>query len=181
VAGADVRASARRPERIVIVGLGNPVLRDDGVGLRAAGLLAERLAGAPVDVLQSSWGGMRFIDLLAGYGRAIIVDAIEWRRGPIGTVYRLTADQAIPTVRAMSYHDLSLGAALALGRALDIPLPAETVFFAVEAEETRTFGETLTPAVEAALPEVVRRVEAQLMQWNVRWGVPCTKPALRST
>jgi hydrogenase maturation protease len=179
--GDGVSALAARPERTVIVGLGNPLLRDDGVGLRAAGLLAERLAGSPVDVLQSSWGGMRFIDLLAGYDRAIVLDAIEWRRGPIGTVYRFTADQAIPTVRAMSYHDLSLGAALALGRALDIPLPAETVFFAVEAEETRTFGETLTPAVEAALPEVVRRVEAQLMQWNVRWGEPCMKPALHST
>jgi hydrogenase maturation protease len=181
MAGESRPASAPRPERIVIVGLGNPLLRDDGVGLRAAGLLAERLAGAPVDVLQSSWGGMRFIDLLAGYDRAIIVDAIEWRRGPIGTVYRLTPDQAIPTLRAMSYHDLSLGSALALGRALDIPLPAETVFFAVEAEETRTFGETLTPAVEAALPEVVRRVEAQLVQWKVRWGEPCTKPASHST
>ena len=181
MAGEGVMASAARPERIVIVGLGNPLLRDDGVGLRAASLLAERLIGASVDVLQSSWGGIRFIDLLAGYDRAIVLDAIEWRRGPIGTVYRLTADQAIPTVRAMSYHDLSLGSALALGRALDIPLPAETVFFAVEAEETRTFGETLTPAVEAALPEVVRRVEAQLMQWNVRWGEPCTKPVLHST
>lgn len=178
--GAAVTAT-ERPERIVVVGLGNPLLSDDGVGVHAARLLAERLAGAPVDVLQSSWGGMRFIDLLAGYDRAIIVDAIEWRRGPPGTVYRLTADEAIPTLRAVSYHDLSLGSALALGRALDIPLPAETVFFAVEAEVTRTFGETLTPAVEAALPEIVRRVEAQLMQWNTRWGERCTKPELRST
>ena len=165
------------PQRIVVVGLGNPLLTDDGVGLRAAALLAERLAEAPVDVLQSSCGGLRFIDLLAGYERAIIVDAIEWRRGPPGTVYRLTPDAAIPTMRAVSYHDVSLGNALALGRSLDIPLPVETVFFAVEAQDTRTFGEKLTPAVEAALPEVVKRVEAQLMQWNLQWGDSCTKPA----
>ena len=170
-----------RPERIVIVGLGNPLLTDDAVGLRAAALLAERLSGAPVDVIESSWGGMRFVDLLAGYDRAILLDAIEWRRGPPGTVYRLTPDAAIPTMRAVSYHDVSLGTALALGRSLDIPLPTETVFFAVEAQDTRTFGESLTPAVEAALPEVVRRVEAQLMQWNVQWGDTCTKPALHST
>ena len=169
------------PERIVVVGLGNPLLTDDAVGVRAAELLARRLAGAPVDVLQSAWGGLRFIDLLAGYDRAIIVDAIEWKHGPPGTVYRLTPDVAIPTMRAVSYHDVSLGTALALGRSLDIPLPAETVFFAVEAQDTRTFGEALTPAVEAALPELARRVEAQLMQWNVQWGDPCTKPALHST
>ncbi len=175
--------AAVAPQRIVVIGLGNPLLSDDGVGLRAAALLAARLAEAPapVDVLQSSWGGLRFIDLLAGYERAVIVDAIEWRRGPPGTVYRLTPDAAIPTLRAVSYHDVSLGTALALGRSLDIPLPGETVFFAVEAQDTRTFGEALTPAVEAALPEVVRRVEAQLMQWNVQWGEPCTKPALHST
>jgi hydrogenase maturation protease len=168
-------------ERIVVVGLGNPVLTDDAVGLQVAQALAERLAAAPVDVIQASWGGMRFIDLLAGYDRAVIVDAIEWKRGPPGTIYRLTADEAIPTLRAVSFHDMSMGSALALGRALDIPLPVEVVFFAVEALETRTFSEVMTPAVAAAVPEVVRRVEAQLMQWKVL-GVPtCTKQASLST
>ena len=168
-------------ERVVIVGLGNPLLTDDAVGVRAAEALAERLAGTGVDVVQSAWGGMRFVDLLAGYDRAVIVDAIEWRRGPPGTIYRLTPDQAIPTLRAVSYHDVSLGTALALGRTLDIPLPSEIVFFAVEALEARTFGEHLSPAVEAALPDLVRRVEAQLMQWKVL-GVPeCTKQASLST
>ena len=167
-------------ERIVVIGLGNPLLTDDAVGVRAAEMLTERLAGTGVDVVQSAWGGLRFVDLLAGYDRAVIVDAIEWRHGPVGTVYRLTTDQAIPTLRAVSYHDVSLGTALALGRTLDIPLPSEVVFFAVEAAETRAFGEQLTPAVQSALPELVRSVEAQLMQWNVL-GVPtCTKPASQS-
>ncbi len=178
---AEAARAPGPPERVVVVGLGNPLLTDDAVGMRAAALLAERLAGSPVDVIQSSWGGMRFVDLLAGYERAIIIDAIEWRRGPPGTVYRLTPDAAIPTMRAVSYHDVSLGTALALGRSLDIPLPSETVFFAVEAQDTRTFGEALSPAVEAALPEVVRRVEAQLMHWNVQWGDACTKRASHST
>jgi len=174
-------AAGETAERVVIVGLGNPLLSDDAVGVRAAEILAERLAASRVDVVQSAWGGMRFVDLLAGYDRAVIIDAIEWRRGPPGSIYRLTPDQAIPTLRAVSYHDVSLGTALALGRTLDIPLPAEVVFFAVEALETRTFGENLTPAVQAALPELVRRVEAQLMQWKVL-GVPtCTKQASLST
>ena len=169
-------------ERVVVIGLGNPLLTDDAIGVRAAEALAERLADNPaVDVVQSAWGGMRFVDLLAGYDRAIIVDAIEWRKGPPGTIYRLTPDEAIPTLRAVSYHDVSLGTALALGRTLDIPLPTETVFFAVEAAETRTFGEQLTPAVQAALPELVRRVEAQLMQWKVLGVQTCTKPASHRT
>jgi len=174
-------AADRSDARVVIVGLGNPLLTDDAVGVRAAEQMAERLAGTSVDVVQSAWGGMRFVDLLAGYDRAVIVDAIEWRKGPPGTIYRLTPDEAIPTLRAVSYHDVSLGTAMALGRTLDIPLPAEIVFFAVEAQETRAFGEQLTPAVEAALPELVRRVEAQLMQWKVLGVQTCTKPASHRT
>ena len=56
-------------ERTVIVGLGNPILSDDGVGVYAARLLAERLAGASVVVSESSLGGLRFLDLLAGFDR----------------------------------------------------------------------------------------------------------------
>ena len=181
MAEGPVAAQPGTPERVVVIGLGNPLLTDDAVGVRAAELLTEALAGSGVDVLQSSWGGMRFIDLLAGYDLAIVVDAIEWQKGPPGTIYRLTTDEAIPTTRAVSYHDLSLGTALALGRVLDIPLPRETVFFAVEAMDTHNFGEHLTPPVEAALPELVRRVEAQLMQWKTVGVPPCTKQVSRST
>ena len=174
-------AAGETAERVVIIGLGNPLLTDDAVGVRAAELLAERLAGTRVDVIQSAWGGMRFVDLLAGYDRAIIVDAIEWRKGPPGTIYRLAPDEAIPTLRAVSYHDVSLGTAMALGRTLDIPLPSDIVFFAVETTETRVFSEVMTPAVAAALPELVRRVEAQLMQWNVVGVQQCTKQGSLST
>jgi hydrogenase maturation protease len=163
--------------KVVVVGLGNPVLRDDAVGVLAARVIAERLAGTPVEVRESSWGGIRFLDLLAGFDRAIIIDAIEWRHGPPGTVYRLSPDRAIPTLRAAGYHDISLGAALDFGRALGLPLPGTIVFFAVEASDTRTFDERPTPAVEDAVPEVVNRVEAQLVQWGVLEGAACTKPA----
>jgi hydrogenase maturation protease len=153
-------------ERTVIVGLGNPILSDDGVGVYAARLLAERLAGASVVVSESSLGGLRFLDLLAGFERAIIIDAIEWRHGPIGTVYRLPSDEAVPTVRAVSFHDISLGTALALGHKVGIPLPTEIVFLAVEAGDTLTVSERCSPEVQAALPEVVRLVMDQLAVWG---------------
>jgi hydrogenase maturation protease len=169
------------PQRTVVVGLGNPLLSDDGVGVLAARLLAERLAGAPVSVVESAWGGMRFLDLLAGFDRAIVIDAIQWRRGPAGTVYRLTPDEAVPTVRAVSFHDISLGTALALGGRLGIPLPAEIVFLAVEAGDILTVSEACSPEVAAALPEVVRQVEAQLAAWGDLPEVRCTRPGSPST
>jgi hydrogenase maturation protease len=161
----------------VVVGLGNPVLRDDAVGVLAARVLGERLAGTPVEVRESSWGGIRFLDLLAGFDRAIVIDAIEWRQGPPGTVYRLSPDRAIPTLRAAGYHDLSLGSALEFGRAVGLPLPREIVFFAVEASDTRTFDERPTPAVADAVADVVSRVAAQLAQWGVIEEAASTKSA----
>ena len=168
-------------ERTVIVGLGNPILSDDGVGVYAARLLAERLAGAPVVVSESSLGGMRFLDLLAGFERAIIIDAIQWRHGPVGTVYRLSVDEAVPTVRAVSFHDISLGTALALGHKVGIPLPTEIVFLAVEAGDTLTVSERCSPEVQAALPVVVRLVMDQLAAWGDVPEARCTKQGSPST
>jgi len=168
-------------QRTVIVGLGNPILSDDGVGVYVARLLAERLAGAPVVVSESSLGGLRFLDLLAGFERAIIIDAIQWRHGPVGTVYRLSADEAVPTVRAVSFHDISLGTALALGHKVGIPLPTEIVFLAVEAGDTLTVSERCSPEVQAALPEVVCLVMDQLAAWGDVPEARCTKQGSPST
>ena len=160
--------------RAVVVGLGNPLLSDDGVGIYAARLLAERLAGAPVAVEESSWGGMRFLDLLTGYERAVIIDAIQWRHGPPGTVYRLPPDEAVPTVRAVSFHDISLGTALALGKQLGIPLPTELVFLAVEAGDVLTVAEGCSPEVAGALPAVARLAMDQLTAWGALPEAGCT-------
>ena len=166
---------APAPPRTVVVGLGNPLLTDDGVGIFAARDLAGRLAGAAsVTVAESSWGGMRFLDLLAGFEKAIIIDAIQWRHGPPGTVYRLPPDEAVPTVRAVSFHDISLGTALALGGKLGIPLPTELVFLAVEAGDVLTVAEGCSPEVACALPEVARLAMDQLAAWGALPEAGCT-------
>jgi hydrogenase maturation protease len=166
---------APAPPRTIVVGLGNPLLTDDGIGIYAARDLAGRLAGAAcVTVAESSWGGMRFLDLLAGFEKAIIIDAIQWRHGPPGTVYRLPPDEAVPTVRAVSFHDISLGTALALGKKLGIPLPTELVFLAVEAGDVLTVAEGCSPEVARALPEVARLAMDQLAAWGALPEAGCT-------
>lgn len=151
----------------VVVGLGNPILSDDAIGILVARELVRRHPGGAVTVTESSWGGMRFLDLLAGYDAAIIIDAIQWGRGPPGTVYRLSPEQTIPTVRATSFHDIPLGHALRLGGMLGIPMPAKVVFLAVEVADVSTISELVSPEVEAAIPKVVMEVEAQLAAWGV--------------
>ena len=74
--------------RTLVLGLGNPILSDDGIGCHVALALKEKLKEPEVDVLEASIAGLDFLDLLAHYDRAIIIDAIQTREGTPGQIYR---------------------------------------------------------------------------------------------
>ena len=145
--------------KTLILGLGNPLITDDSVGLRVAAELRRILAGRPgVDVDEDYWGGLRLMERMAGYDRAIIVDAIA-TGAPPGTIHHL-APGSMATQRSASAHDVNLPTALALGRQAGLQLPADELILLVgiEAEDILTFGERCTPAVEAAIGPAVRDV-----------------------
>lgn len=144
-----------------MIGLGNTTLSDDGLGPAAAGLLAERLAErlapAPggVRVVELGLGGLALMEAMVGFGRAVVLDAVRTGQVPPGTVVELDLGDLGGSLHETSVHDLSLPAALSVGRALGLDLPAEVRVLGVEVVDTTTFGEALTPAVAAALPELV--------------------------
>lgn len=146
----------------VIVGLGNPVLADDGVGLRIARELRRRLEGrSGVATVELYAGGMWLMEAMAGHDRAILIDAIA-AGGAAGAIYRLGLGDLRQTRIANSTHDASLPVALELGRAAGLRLPDEVQIWAVEAADLDAFSERLTPAVERAVPEVVEGVMREL-------------------
>jgi hydrogenase maturation protease len=145
--------------RTLVIGLGNPLLRDDSVGLRVAAELTTRLANRPeVEVGEDYRGGLRLMERMIGFGRAIVIDAICSGAAP-GTIHRLSPD-AVPTQHSASTHDLNLPTALALGRQAGALLPAseDILLIGIEAVDVTTFGETLSPEVEAAVPLAVQAV-----------------------
>ena len=149
--------------RSLILGLGNPLITDDSVGLRVAEALKPRLADRPdVEVSEDYWGGLRLMERMIGYDRAIVVDAIQ-TGAPPGTIHQLTPD-GIPTQRSASAHDLNLSTALEFGRQAGMHLPENRhiQLVGIEAEDILTFGEQCTPAVQAAIPRAVETVLAAL-------------------
>lgn len=150
----------------LVLGLGNPILTDDGVGVRVAEAVQAQLpAGAPVDVREVSVGGLTLMESMVGYDRAILIDAMMRRNGAPGKVRRLTLGdlEAIsPTQHSASTHDTSLVTALAMGRRMGLHLPEDVVIYAVDVENVIDFGEEPTPAVAAAIPEVAAAVLAEL-------------------
>jgi hydrogenase maturation protease len=145
--------------RTIIVGLGSPLVTDDRVGLLVVEALRPLLAQRPdVVVSEDYWGGLRLMERMIGFDRAIVVDAIR-TGAPPGTIHRLTAD-GIATQRSASAHDVNLATALEFGRQAGAQLPENrhVQLVGVEVEDILTFGERCTPAVEAAIPNAVAAV-----------------------
>jgi hydrogenase maturation protease len=143
--------------KTLILGLGNPLLGDDAVGLRVAERLRERLSGRPdLDVLEEEAGGLRLMEVMTGYDRAVVVDAAVTGGTP-GTVRRMGADE-VPTQRTAIAHGIDLPRALELGRALGLPMPAQVRVVAIEAERVLEFTNDMTPAVAAAVEPAIEAV-----------------------
>src|SRR5579872_5674271 len=128
----------------IIIGLGNPVLADDGVGLRIADCLEERLRDrAGVAVTHLHCGGIHLMEAMAGHDRAIIIDAITGGGGNPGTVYALGPASLLQTRNTCSSHDASLSVAMELGELAGLRLPTDVRIWAVEAVDVSTFSEDL--------------------------------------
>ncbi len=150
--------------RTLVLGMGNTILCDDGVGIYVVREVAERFQQDEVDFDVGSVGGLRVLDVIKGYERVIMVDAIQTPDGEPGEVRRLSPQDLRLTLHSGSSHDLSLPGALALGRGMGMRLPTDKdfVIVAIEVEDVLNFGEQCTPAVEEAIPRAVDVVLAEL-------------------
>ena len=139
--------------RILVIGLGNPILGDDSVGLQVARAVRSAVvARKDVDVVEETHGGLKLMERMIGYDRVIVVDAVTSGE-PAGTIHELRLDGR-PSHRSGSAHDVDLPTALAVGRQAGAPLPSDEniLLIGIAADEVETFGEALTPPVAAAVP-----------------------------
>jgi len=141
--------------------MGNPILSDDGVGLEVARRLQEGPLPDGVDVQQSEVAGLRLLELLKGYDKVVIVDALRTGRAP-GDVVRYEARDFRGGHRYESAHSIGLETALELGRRMGLPMPDDVTVFAIEAADVETFGEEFSPPVAAAAGKVVELVRAEV-------------------
>jgi hydrogenase maturation protease len=146
----------------LILGLGNPLRGDDGVGVRVIEELNHRGLPQGVTALDGGAGGLDLLRLLERWGRVVIVDAADLGKEP-GQYARFTPEQAhlVGAPSAFSLHNAGLSEVLALADALDMRLP-EMVIFGVQPAEMG-WKEGLSPAVAAVLTALADAVlqEAQ--------------------
>lgn len=157
---AAVPPAAERA-RTLVLGLGNILLSDEGVGVRAVEELARQDPLPPdVEVLDGGTSGMDLLDQIAGRAHLIVIDAVRTGRPP-ASVVRLAGEE-VPAFFSsrLSPHQLGLSDVLAVLRLMDAA-PARITVIGVE-PVCLDLDLELSPAVAARLPEVVALIHAEL-------------------
>jgi len=146
--------------RTLVIGIGNPILGDDGIGIWAARLLKENSVKLEdVKVKELCRGGVSLMEEMLGYEQVLIIDAINTKRGRPGNVYAMKPEEFKETQHLSSPHDLDFTAALKLGEKFaPEQMPKEITIYAIEIGTALTFTEQLTPAVEAAGRKVAETI-----------------------
>jgi hydrogenase maturation protease len=146
-------------KKSLILGLGNPIVSDDGIGIYAVRKILEKIGSNDfIHVKEASVGGFDLIEILSGYDSVIIIDAIKTGKYPPGHILELTSDDFVTTCRLAFIHEIDLPMALEFGKKLGIPMPEDIIILAVEGENLNTFSEELSCKVKEALPVIVDRV-----------------------
>ena len=148
--------------KTLVLGLGNPILSDDGVGIRVAHEVGNQLNNPHVTVAETSAAGLSLLDSIVGYDKVIIIDAVQTREGHAGQIYRMGLQDFSSAKHFSSPHQINLVTALELGKMLDLAMPQKITIFAVEAKDITNFSEKCTPEVERAIPEAVKMVMEDL-------------------
>ena len=153
--------------QVLVLGIGNPLRGDDGIGPRVIKALNRRGLPEGATALDAGTGGLDLLQILEGWKRAIIIDAADVGREP-GQFVRFTPDEArfVGSQDATSLHNAGLAEVLTLTDAVGQPLP-EMVIFGVQPEKIG-WGEGLSPTVETALPALVDAVLDEVNKFVTR-------------
>ncbi len=144
----------------LVVGIGNPLLRDDKLGIQVVETLNNQQVPVETTILYTV--GFELIDKILGYEKVIIIDAAKFGKLP-GTILELRLEDIFTTHALINSHAITLGTTLKTGY-LIFPeeMPRKLKIILVEAEDTTHFGKECSPAVRQAIEKVVERIKEDL-------------------
>lgn len=146
--------------KTLLIGLGNPILGDDGVGWRVVDALAPHFPSLEMDRL--SLGGLSLMERMIGYERVILIDSLITGQFPLGHVSSYTLDQLPDRAggHTTAAHDTSLCTALRVGQQMgaELPNPQNIHIIGIETLPTFDFSEELSPSVAEAVPTAAQLI-----------------------
>jgi hydrogenase maturation protease len=147
---------------VLIVGIGNDILTDDGIGPRLVRDLDDIRFTPEVAFAEATLGGMELLDLVKDYHEVIFIDALKTGMTAPGTVRQFVPEDFEETLHLSNIHDLDFLTALELGRRTGMQVPASVSIIAIEIVEDRVFSREFSPEIQAAYPEILKTVRELL-------------------
>ena len=151
------------PKRCLLLALGNDILKDDRAGMVAAGLLRSEFKEA-VDIVEAPGTGLALLELLAGYDRVLLLDAIFTGSAPPGTVLEFCRED-FQKAAAPSALYVGLPEILRQAESLGLEFPQELRILALEVENPFELHTGMSPLTRGALPAYVARARQVLQGW----------------
>jgi len=157
--------------KTLLLGLGNELYGDDGIGIQVVRCLKEeaaqktRTAAAlrDTDLEECCLSGLALLDVIVGYDRLVIVDTIK-RPAPVPGRVHLLEEKDVRSLPGPSPHYVSIPQAIEIGRRLGLHVPSVVRIIAVEAKNMYTLGESLSQEMQERLPDIVRKVKSVLRE-----------------
>jgi len=148
---------------ILLVGLGNPIMGDDGVGIFVIRALKERIPSrSGLDFKELSVGGIRLIEEILGYDTVFIIDSIA-SKSTRGQIHEFSAEQFKGSQYESSPHTTNFATALELYKKLQPSrIPRSIRIFTVDINSNFTFSETLSPEVHAAALKLTEQIVREI-------------------
>jgi len=152
---------SRREDKTLVLGIGNDIRGDDGIGVRIARLLEGELPAQFV-VRECPTAGFDLLEALAGYKKAFLIDAVQTPGGVAGEVYDVAVESTDTSRPLAPSHALSLPNVLELGKLLLGARMPEVRVLAIEAVALDAFSESLSAELEGTLNTIVRTVRGRI-------------------
>jgi hydrogenase maturation protease len=145
-------------KKTLILGIGNNILTDDGIGFRLVSDLKGMISNSDLDYETACCGGLEIIEYIKDYKRVVFIDAIRTPEGKPGDVHYFIPSDFRETLHLSSLHDISFLTALELGHTLNLDLPDDLHIIAIDIIEDMEFSEEFTPQLQEKYPEILENV-----------------------
>ncbi|MCL6093458.1 MAG: hydrogenase maturation protease [Actinomycetota bacterium] len=161
---AAVPAPAGGTPPVAVIGVGNTLMGDDGVGISIIESLSQKPLGDDVELVYGGTAGMALMRYFLECDLVIVIDAIDAGAEP-GAIFRFHPDEAgVTTLRSNNIHGMGVGYLLTSARMRGIE--PEVVVLAVQVGDVRPNDCQLTPEVAAAAARVQKLVTGEVRHWR---------------
>jgi len=155
--GGDIEFSEKERDlmrKVLILGIGNLLRSDDGLGVHIIRYIEEAGAVLPdgIELLDGGTAGFDLMGLIENYDKIVIVDALKANDAP-GSIYRFTPDHAVETRSRFSLHEVGIMEVIRLLRLMNHK--PEIEFVGIVPENISDFDINISPAVRESIPRAV--------------------------